>query len=94
MKRKTYSNEFKARVALESLQRDTTIEQIRQKFNVHTTQINTWTKQLKHNVSAIFDNPKRRAAPEPDESVDELRKMIGKLAMENDILKKALESLN
>lgn len=94
MKRKIYSNEFKAKVVLETLQRDTTIEQVRQKYGVHTSQINYWTKQLKHNIATVFDKPKRSKKPAAGQSVEELQRIVGKLAVENEILKKALESLD
>lgn len=94
MKRRKFSNEFKARVALETLQRDTTIEQVRQKFGVHTTQVQHWTKTLKQRVSSVFDQPNTRKKPDPAQSVEELQRIIGKLTIENDILKKALESLD
>lgn len=93
-KRNKYSNEYKAKVVLEVLQRDTTIEQVRQRFGVHTTQINSWTKLFKQNVPSVFEQANRKPKPSPEQSVEELQKIIGKLTIENEILKKALESLD
>ena len=94
MRRKNYSNEFKSKVALEALQRDTTIEQVRQKYGVHTTQINHWTKQLRQNIATVFNSPGRSNKTPKAQSIDELQRIVGKLAVENEILKKALESLD
>ena len=38
-KRKQYTPEFKAKVVLESLQRDTTIEEVRKKYGVSNSMI-------------------------------------------------------
>ncbi len=38
-KRKQYTAEFKAKVVLESLQRDTTIEEVRKKYGVTNSMI-------------------------------------------------------
>jgi transposase len=40
--RKQYTAEFKLKVVLESLQRDTTIEEVRKKFGVSTSMIHRW----------------------------------------------------
>ena len=55
-KRKTYDNQFKARVTLEAIKGERTISEIASHFEVHPNQITKWKKQLLENVSGVFSN--------------------------------------
>ncbi len=93
-KRKQYTSEFKAKVVLESLQRDTTIEEVRKKYGVSTSMIHRWREEFKQNLPLLFGdkrNPKAKAQAQgyaPGESPDDLKKIIGELTVQNEILKK------
>lgn len=94
MERRNFSAEFKLQVVMESFQRDTTIEAVCRKFNVGRTQINNWRKEFKKGGSNIFldkRNPRGRAISQgfkPGESPDDLKRIIGDLTIQNEILKK------
>ncbi len=45
-KRKTYDDQFKARVALEAVKGEKTISEVATQFEVHPNQIMKWKKQL------------------------------------------------
>jgi putative transposase len=63
-KRNQYTAEFKAKVVLESLQRDTTIEEVRKKFGVTNSMIHRWREEFKKNLPQLFEdkrNPKAKA---------------------------------
>jgi len=45
-KRKQYSPEFKAKVALAAIQNDETIAELASRFGVHPTMISNWKKTL------------------------------------------------
>ncbi len=45
-KRKLYTPEYKAKVALEALRSGKTINQIAQEFDVHPVQVGLWKKAL------------------------------------------------
>ncbi|MDF1594458.1 MAG: transposase, partial [Desulfobacterales bacterium] len=45
-KRKQYSPEFKAKVALAALKNEETITDLAQRFGVHPTMITTWKRSL------------------------------------------------
>jgi transposase-like protein len=93
-KRKNYTPEFKAKVVLESLQRDTTIEEVRKKFGVSNSMLHRWRQEFNQNMPELFAdkrNPKQKARAagyKPGESPDELKKIIGDLTVQNEILKK------
>ncbi len=93
--RKQYTAEFKLKVVLESLQRDTTIEEVRTKFGVSTSMIHRWRQEFQAKAATIFvdkRDPKQKAPAQgyaPGEAPDDLKKLIGELTVQNDILKKA-----
>jgi len=93
-KRQQYTAEFKAKVVLESLQRDTTIEAVRAKYGVSNSMIHRWREEFKQGLPLLFGdkrNPKAKAQAQgypPGESPDDLKRIIGDLTVQNDILKK------
>ncbi len=93
-KRKQYTPEFKAKVVLESSQRDTTIEAVRKKYGVSNSMIHRWKEEFNQNLPLLFGdkrNPKQKAQAQgyaPGESPDDLKKIIGELTVQNEILKK------
>jgi putative transposase len=93
--RKTYPPEFKLKVVLESLQRDTTLEAVCQRFGVSPSMVHRWRQDFQANAAtALLDkrNPKQKAKAQgypPGESPDELKRIIGELTVQNEILKKA-----
>lgn len=58
-KRKVHSAEHKAKVALEALRSDKTINQIGQEFDVHPVQVGLWRKALKDQAKTLFEAPNR-----------------------------------
>src|SRR5215469_4347467 len=94
-KRKQYTAEFKLKVVLESLQRETTIEEVRQKFGVSTSMLHRWRQEFHAKAATLFvdkRDPKKIAQAQgyaPGESPDDLKKLIGELTVQNDMLKKA-----
>jgi len=52
--RKQFSNEFKAKAALEALKGEKTIAQLSSEYGVHASQINTWKQQAREKSSSKF----------------------------------------
>ena len=94
-KRKSYTSEFKLKVVLESMQRDTTQEEVCKKFGVSSSMLHRWRKEFQDNAASVFHDkrdPKQKAQAQgygPGESPDDLKKIIGELTVQNEILKKA-----
>lgn len=94
IQRRHFSPEFKAQVVLESLQRDTTIEAVSKKYGIVSSVIIRWRREFKEKVAVIFAdkrNPKSTARANgynPGESPDDLKRIIGELTVQNEILKK------
>jgi putative transposase len=88
MQRKSYSAEFKSKVALEAIKEQKTLNEIASEYGVYPSQICTWKKELLDGVGSIFAD-KRKAGSVTDESlVPQLYQQIGQLKVEVDWLKK------
>ena len=92
-KRKTYDDNFKARVALEGIKGERTISEIASQFEVHPNQIITWKKQLLENVSSLFSKKKDPEIEELKTLLEELYKKIGKQNIELEFLKKKYKQI-
>jgi transposase len=87
-KRKTFSSAQKAKVALEAIKGQKTINQIAQENNVHPTQINLWKKELLTNAAELFETKRGPKPLDAQSDPDRLYAKIGQLNMELDWLKK------
>jgi len=61
-KRKRYSADFKAKVALEALRGELTTAQLASKYGIHQTMVGEWKKQAMEGLVAVFSD--RSAAQE------------------------------
>lgn len=90
-KRRHYSKELKAKIALEAVKDYSSINEISKEYKVHPNQISQWKKQLLENLPKIFDNPRGPKTDESNELVDQLYRQVGKLQLELEWLKKKYE---
>lgn len=87
-KRKNFTGEFKAKVALEALRGVKTVNEIGQEFSVHPTQVSLWKKELQEQASVVFSAKRGPKPVDPSASPERLYSEIGRLKMELDWLKK------
>ncbi len=92
-KRRSFSPEFKARVALEALSGDKPLSEMASKYGVHPNQISTWKKQAKEGIVDSFSGRKKRDSQDKEAQVKELHAKIGQLTVENDFLAKAFAKI-
>ena len=88
-KRKQYSPEFKAKVALAAIKNEETVAQLAARYEVHPTVINTWKRNLLDGAADLFA-PGQKKNNQTEAKVDELYRHIGKLKVERDFLSKKL----
>jgi len=89
-RRKKYSSEFKAKVALAALKDQETTAELAQRFGVHPTMISAWKRSLLEGAADIFDKT-HSCRKHTEEKIDELHRQIGKLKVENDFLSRKLD---
>jgi transposase len=90
-KQKKYTGEFKLQIVVESYASGN-ISETAAKHGVHMTQLNNWRRQLLSQGNEIF---KKGVGGKSDEQrkIEQMEKTIGRLALQNDILKKTAELL-
>jgi transposase-like protein len=86
--RRKFTGEFKAKVALEAIKAQETINQIAARHEVHPHQVTQWKQQLLRQAPAAFEQP--AALQQQDGVEEELYGQIGRLKMELEWLKKKL----
>lgn len=87
-KRRRYSAEFEAKVALEALRGDLTVAELVAKHGVHQTLVNTWKRQAIKSMSIVFSG-KAEAAADREAELGRLHAKLGELVVERDSLRKA-----
>jgi transposase-like protein len=92
-KRKIHTPPFKAKVALAALKGDRTVNELSGQFDVHSTLIHAWKKQLLDGAEAIFSGSARPASADAEARQAELFEQIGRLKMELEWLKKKSAAL-
>lgn len=89
MSKKSFTSEFKSKVAIEALKGHKTIAELASEFEIHPTQINNWKKQLIDTSKAAFNGKQKLKVQQAQEDEREsLYAQIGKLKVELDWLKK------
>ena len=88
-KRRTYSAEFKLDTVMEGMQGDKSIAQICREREIKDTLYYKWRDHFVSRAATIFEDRRNTASQEKEERIAKLERMVGKLAMENEILKKA-----
>ena len=90
-KRKRYTSEFKFKAVMESFQRDTTIEAVCRKFDVPSSVMSRWRQEFQQNGPGAFEGKRKEQerTTDPGESPDKLKKIIGELTVQNELLKKS-----
>ena len=88
MKRRRYTKELKAKVAVEAIKGQKTANELAGEFGVHVSQINDWKKQVLDGLEQVFDRKGEKREAADEEERDQLYRQIGKLQVEVDWLKK------
>ena len=89
--RRRFTAAFKAKVALEALRGDRTIQEIAARHKVHPNQVSTWKRQAMDGLGAVFSNGAERAGRDHESEVRDLHAKIGQLTVERDFLSRGLK---
>jgi transposase len=88
-KRKRYSAEFKAKVALEAIKGEQTMSELASRFGLHPNMIANWKRQAINNMAESFSSKAERNRTADDKQINDLHAKIGQLTVERDFLAKA-----
>ena len=90
-----FTPEFKLQAVLESYQHDTTLDAVCRHHQLNRSVLNRWRTEFKDRAPSVFAdnrNPVSKARSqgfEPGQSPEDLKRIIGELTVQNEILKKA-----
>jgi transposase-like protein len=88
--RRKHSPSFKAKVALEAIKGDETVEALAGRFGLHPSQIHNWKKTLLEEAPDLFGSGQVQKRAEDSKLVARLYQEIGQLKVERDFLDSTL----
>lgn len=91
--RKKHSGAFKAKVALEAIKGEQTLNELAGHFEIHPTQVVQWKQRLLAGAVDLFSGGVQRDAAEETALKERLYQEIGQMKVELDWLKKKHELL-
>lgn len=89
--RKSYSSEFKAKVAIEAVKGERTMAELVREYGVRDNQIYKWRNHLLDQAAELFKHGGLGLDAQKDAKIDDLHRTIGQLVSERDFLKKVLD---
>jgi putative transposase len=89
-KRKTFTDKFKSRVALDSIKGMKTLSELATEYKVHPNQVSQWKKLLVTGAPGLFSGGKRVSADNDEKEIAALYEEIGRLKMDIKWLEKKL----
>jgi transposase len=90
-RRRRFSAEFKAKVALEAIRGDQTINELASHYELHPNMITNWKRQAIDNMANAFSGATERKRQTEEAQIKDLHAKIGQLTVERDFLAKAFE---
>lgn len=90
-KRRNFSPDFKAKVALAAIRGDGTIAELASRYKVHPNMIGKWKREALEGLKETFSHGAGPAHRDHEEEVKRLQAKIGELVVERDFLAKAFD---
>ncbi len=90
-KRRNFSAEFKAKVALSALRGEGTMAELAARYKIHPNMITKWKRDVLDGVKDVFQRGKDPTARDHEEEIRHLQAKIGELVVERDFLARAFD---
>lgn len=87
-----FKAKFKAKVALEALKNEKTLDELGAKYQLSPVVITKWKSELLENMASAFDEGSKKKDHNSSD-VNQLNSQLSKLKVENAFLKKSCEIL-
>jgi transposase len=88
-KRRRFSAEFKAKVALEAIRGEHSLAELATKHGIHPNLITNWKRQAIEGMASVFDGKAAERDQGRETELKDLHAKIGQLVIERDFLAKA-----
>lgn len=89
--RKRFSREFKLKV-VEAYESGVSAVELSRQFEIHPNVIYLWAREYRRDPANAFGTDNAGTSDTSEKRIAELERMIGRLALENEFLKKALST--
>ena len=86
--RRQFTADFKARVAIEAIKGQKTLQEIASHYEVHPNMVANWKRQALAELPQVFADQRARCNDSDEALKDALYQQIGKLQVQLDWLKK------
>ena len=86
LSRRKFSAEFKVQ-AVRQVEAGASTAAVARRYEIHPTLLTKWRKQLRQDPERAFSG--NRNGSDEEARIAQLERMVGRLTMENDVLKKA-----
>jgi len=90
--RKNYSGKLKAKIAIDMIREQETMAELSSKYDVHRSLLTKWKKEAIEGLPGILSTKKIKN--DDKNLIEGLYMKIGQLEVENDWLKKKVESIS
>jgi transposase-like protein len=90
--RRTFKPEFKAKVVLECISGEKSVSETCREYQLSPVMVSKWRTEFIQNASIVFEKNDKGA--ESQDQIADLERLVGRLSLENDMLKKASSILN
>ncbi len=90
-KRRNFSAQFKAKVALEALRGEHTLSELAARYEIHPNMITNWKKRAREGLVDVFAGKVEKRQSASGAKTKELYAKIGELTVEKDFLSKVLD---
>ena len=84
--RRRFSGELKAKIALQALRGDLTLQEIASRHQAHPNQVGAWKRQAIEGLAEMFSKGAERRVRDHAGEVRDLHANIGELIVERDFL--------
>jgi len=91
--RRNFGKDFKAKVAVEAIRGEKTINEIASIYGIHPSVVNKWKKLVLERLPEVMEDKHSNKQQDRDFDEARLHQKIGQMAVEIDFLKKKLVQL-
>jgi transposase len=90
--RKRFTREFKLQI-VRAYESGMTVSELSRQFDIHPNLVYKWSQEYRNNPTGAFHGTASASdlPQQADQRIAELERVIGRLTVENDFLKKALQ---